>query len=311
MNPDKLIVKSGQNNEYHALDIPFGRPKCQYFNPSTPYSVLKSYAKCLSAGCTLDFSYTIKYYDYLFDLGNTMTAEDHWSYWEQVLVGMVGPHNLDELPWKFDKSIGFDAPKPKLPRLPDFKTMQANALTRGFFPPPISKNTKPCGYPFKAYNFRPCAPPEFPDLHYNRMCPYQPFHPPRFPKLKGSLKGCCDINPCYIPRRDIQHAYSGPTYYYTEWTPYTECSKGDRYIERTRKCITKRPELCKEPTKQRKRCETPAEWGKWEPWTSCETFNFCDQKTRVRYCLPRGSVCDGKKREEQSDFCYPQMRNFC
>ncbi|XP_039251584.2 uncharacterized protein LOC120329040 [Styela clava] len=308
LNPKSLTIEVQQKYDFNKYEIPFGRPKCQHFNPSNPYTAVKSYHSCLSAGCSVDSSITMKYYHYMFAIGNTMSAKDHWLYWDLVLSGVLGPHNIDSVQWKYNKDVKFGARPPPPPKIskpvdnafPFPVPNRGGAKSLSMPPLPRRGKSEACGHIFRPWNFRPCPPDKLPPMHYNKYCPYKPLNLPRFPRLKGSFDGCCDINECYISRSDIRNAYSGPATYVTKWSSWSHCSvscggKGYRYkyrrhvgpLVKHNKIVEKDTESCYNEC---------AGWGRWSEWSRCPNRD-CARQERSRECLPEGSICKGASEE--------------
>ena len=169
--------KSSQGGRFSRMnEIVYGRHKCQHFDDSSPRNILKSYHRCLSAGCSVDDSVTDMYYNHLFTIGNELSAKKHWQFWENVLRGFVGAFNIDE---EYNK---YQSGSLQLARLPSGSN---------FF--------KDCGG-------RPCRPNRPFIYKRSSYCPYKPFFVPGSHLLKGSFEECCDIHLCYLPKSQVDVA---------------------------------------------------------------------------------------------------------
>nr|XP_039251578.1 uncharacterized protein LOC120329034 [Styela clava] len=335
-----LTVKSGQRFDRHNYEITFGRPKCQEFDTSTPYTTLKSYHDCLIAGCSVDTSISNNYYHYFFELGKGMKTEDLWKYWPKIERGEINTLNFEAaISAYLDPSqIGMQPmsespddqlpppPPPSGPSDPMFRPPPpAGVFGRpppaGVFslpsghrrPEPVASESISCGPRYINKNSRPCPPPKPSILPTFKHCPYKPVHVPRFDPLKGSFAGCCEVNLCYISRSDIRKMHSGPSRYLTEWSYWTKCTTtcGMGTRTRTRKCIGNDPEKCdKSMLIQREGCELRkcgswSNWSSWGPPCECGAWRHIAGQTRKRVCFPNGAFCDGEEEESRdcSDVC--------
>lgn len=274
-------VKSGERS-ISAIrnEVVYGRPKCQHFDNSSPTGILKSYHACLSAGCSVDYSVTRLYYSHLFKIGEGLTSKNHWNYWDDVLKGLVGPYNIHEVLGEY-----------------------------GYKGAGIRENDGrfPCGIDNKLYGGRPCPPTLFNPAKKTNHCPYKPFKVPRFPVLKGSFAGCCDINLCYLPKKAISNMHSGPARYHTEWSTWSSCSAtcGVGTKKRYRKCVSQDRSLCTDKEVDAAPCRglhrVCGGWSRWTDWTPCPYTCFPGgNQVRRRRCQPIGSKCDGHDEEARS-----------
>ena len=317
---------------FKSKEITYGRPKCQHFDTSSPLNILRSYHRCLSAGCAVDSQVTYIYFNLLYSVGLELTIEQHWNYWGDVEKGMVGAFNLGQVigdygygsavnrpttkppttttgPFDFPFPGGppasnFGAPPPpqlpKLPSVPGLPPKKPSNHPLSFYTPPVKDDR--CGIAFRSYGGRPCAPPVFPPPKRNSYCPYKQFYVPRFCRLQGSFDGCCDINLCYLPKSEISKMHSGPSHYYSEWSLFSECSAscGGGIQKRYRKCISDDRSKCTERLEDIKRCNTKKcpEWSNWGSYTPCSiTCGQSGIQTRTRKCEPQGSFCVGDNEE--------------
>lgn len=269
VDPNQVTVKSSQENLFNPFLVRHGRPKCQPFDSSNSYEIMKSFDRCLSSGCSVDMTVIDFYYTHLFNIGNQMSVTDHQKYWREVMQGNIATwKDLQNLPWQ----------------------RNASQPTTG---PSVPTN---CG----GRANRPCKPLAPPPLFGNQGCPYIP---PTIPKsmrpLKGSFEGCCDINICYKPKKDITSSYSGPSTYYTGWSFYSACSAecGTGTRKRFRKCVSHDATLCTESLEHTSPCSNApcGEWANWEPWGKCRGKKGRRFRRRIRKCLPKGAKCDGAR----------------
>lgn len=258
-----------------------------------------------------------------------MSITDHWKYWTDVEGGRIGAHNIDEVSFAYDKLVNASQSAVNFPtnlatplgfpfsfpnsRNDPLSLLTGNLFSRGgnafnffpsFFPSSNGANnrrTYSCGIQFKYFGGRPCKPPTFSEIR-SSYCPYVPLQIPRFPPLKGSFEGCCDINLCYLSKREISKMHSGPSYYYTVWSYWSPCSSscGVGQKSRFRKCISEDETKCAEAVKQVASCQRKVcpEWGQWGPYSPCPNSCFPGGKSsRKRVCSPSGEYCVGQYEE--------------
>lgn len=323
-----LSFKSPVKEEY-VEEIEYGKTKCQNFDDSTPKNALESYHTCLISGCKLSIQAKSAYYNYLFDFGEKMSVADHWKFWRKVKSGEIGAHNIEEfrlVPQKHTDITSFSLvirypPNNSTPNLlseilspnsaavldilkstlgiqnsnqrsPD--TSSLFAQIRGF--------QMPCSLMFTSLGSRPCSPS--PRQSEVKHCPYKPVTVKRFKPLKGSFKGCCQTNLCYLPRKEVRTARSGAAIYYSEWSYWTECSAscGSGTKRRWRNCIGIDKSRCTLALSERENCEIRkcTLWSNWGPWSLCSVSCMGGIISRSRSCLPSGDYCVGPKEQVRS-----------
>lgn len=310
-------MKSGQRFKYDPTEIQFGRPKCQHFDTSSAYTKLQSYHRCLRAGCTVDSYISSNYYYNLYELGTGFSIKDQYDYWSAVKGGYYGAHNVESISskWKDETSSGGgrSAPSFNPSGLGSISSLFPGSTGGGASPvgAGVGQNGYVCGIRNGFIESRPCRPKKFPNPIYFYKCPYKDVYYPRFPTLKGSFKGCCDINLCYLARQDIRKMHSGPATYMLHWTAWSACSAplGKCGVQgtqtRERECVDTIKKKCTSGAfVERKSCYVGCTgWGKWSSWPSCPRSCYPGGRiTRRRICQPFGATCaadkDGLRGEE-------------
>lgn len=287
---NEVNVKSGQRFSVNPLELRYGRPQCQPFNTANPYEVIKSIHQCYAAGCSLDEGYASGYYALMYKIGEKMpNINDHWIYWNDVLAGNVNHKDVvDGIKWTWTNDFKNDFTLESLkPTIPDVTS--SPQVPASFCDPVI-----------RFFGRRPCAPKYTPPRD-DTSCPFKQL--PSYSSLKGSLEGCCDINPCYLSRQEIAIMHSGPSYYYTEWSEFGPCSarQGNGVMKRKRKCISHDEDLCTESEENTAVC---GNWLPWSGWSNCP-FN-CATQQRFRSCSTgNNSDCrTGVNREARRCNCF-------
>ncbi|XP_077970864.1 uncharacterized protein LOC120327960 isoform X2 [Styela clava] len=337
---DSVTIKSGETElERPFTTMPHGRPRCQIFSDRGPREILKSMHYCLKAGCKVDPQVVDSYYNLMFEYGKTLNASQHWHLWLSVQEGKTRADNIFEyIPTELNIGFGnlgtiFSSAinnlgmfsnnieaQPVFPPVPNTNILTLasnteNPLNMGNFhsiPVPNLANLfngadfEWCGPAFMTQGGRPCKP-KTTSIQRPSDCPYTNAVPSSLywlKPLKGSMKGCCDINLCYLSKSEILEAKSGDAHYYTQWTFWSQCSKtcGGGLKRRHRNCMSSDNSQCSLSLEDVVICNSQQcpIWSEWSPWGQCSSTCVGGTQKAERICFPSEDSCKGNKEKVRS-----------
>nr|XP_039250270.1 uncharacterized protein LOC120327960 [Styela clava] len=279
------------------------------------------------------------YYNLMFKYGMTLNASQHWHLWLSVQEGKTRADNIFEyIPTElnigfgnletifssainnlgmFSNNIEAQSVFPPVPNT-NILTLASNTenpLNMGNFhsiPVPNLANLfngadfEWCGPAFMTQGGRPCKP-KTTSIQRPSDCPYTNAVPSSLywlKPLKGSMKGCCDINLCYLSKSEILEAKSGDAHYYTQWTFWSQCSKtcGGGLKRRHRNCMSSDSSQCSLSLEDVVICNSQQcpIWSEWSPWGQCSSTCVGGTQKAERICFPSEDSCKGNKEKVRS-----------
>nr|CAB3262588.1 uncharacterized protein LOC100180672 [Phallusia mammillata] len=339
--PSNNQIQLSADDDPHRSSVPngrdiYGQPQCLPFDPNgSPSSILNSYHQCRLAGCVMDPEYNSqKLRDYLCAIAESdaVPANLKQRFWTQVLQGIIGPHNWQEILQLMSENIcpnvGSNPPFNQRFSLPGctniYTQFSPTSLPTGPNPNPHSNlinqlsanlgpttstttttntNTPVSG---RFYNNQHLQNQNYPHPQYPQpQCPYKPYAVQGYAPLQGSFTGCCERHYCYVPRAQASSGNSGVSPYWSMWSDYGKCSVscGGGNKTRSRTCVGgQNNDDCGSDNEQTRVCSEEAcpFWDNWGQWDQCSELCNGGTRSRRRQCLPSGSGCSGSGIESEA-----------